>query len=548
MNAQPACKRLTWRLIVAGLLAVLAIELVLWQVKLYEISQQRQQLAMRGGELKAEIENRLNSAIYLSLGLAYFIRSHGGTIDRGEITPWLATMTAESPYIVNIGIAPDNRVTMIYPSKGNSAVLGVYLPDVPTQWPEVQKIMQTGKPSLVGPLPLIQGGLGLIHRVPIFIGNTYWGLISTVMNAQSLLAVMDDHSRWPGLRISLEKADQASDQGFAPVWGKRLREQPLQYRAMLHLPSTTWRLTIEYESNSPGLGWWRLPIYGVLLVIVWLAAWLDQVQIRRRQEHLALKSESERLKKSFVATVSHELRTPLTSIRGSLGLLENGMAGPLSAEAAKLVSIAHRNSQHLLILVNDLLDIEKLENGKLTVNLQPCRLGELLEEVLSANQAYADQHGVSWRLDNPYPDARILVDATRFNQVLTNLISNAAKFSPRGERVVISVAPHARDWRVTVSDKGPGIPAHFIPRVFSQFAQADDSDKRKVGGTGLGLAIAKGMAEAMGGHISFTSSATGTRFTVVFPDAGNPGAEPVSLPRNNGSDSPSSSPMGSRPS
>ncbi|WP_344954813.1 ATP-binding protein [Zobellella aerophila] len=514
-----------------ALLAVGVIELSIWQLNAYERTHQRQQLAMRSGELKAEIENRLNSAIYLNLGLAYFIRSHGGRLNREEITPWLTTMTTENPYIVNIGISPGNKISMIYPVEGNRAVLGSYLPDIPAQWPGVQQVMTTGKPSLFGPLPLIQGGIGLIHRVPIFIGGKYWGVISTVMNAETLLAVIDDHRRWPGLRIGLDKADDDSDSGFTAIWGSPLQEQPLQYRALLHLPDVTWRLTIQYQDGSPGLGWWRLPIYGALLLIIWLAAWLGQVQIRRRLEKVALKAEGERLKKSFVATVSHELRTPLTSIRGSLSLLENGMAGPLPADASRLVDIAHRNSQHLLALVNDLLDIEKLENGKLSVQLQPYRLSELLTEVLATTRAYAEQYGIEWALDNPYPDARILTDGIRFNQVLSNLMSNAAKFSPQGEQVVISVASHALGWQITVSDKGPGIPAQFIPRVFEQFAQAEDTDSRKTGGTGLGLAIAKGMTEAMGGQISFATSTTGTHFSVVFRRA-----EPLSTaacPRQN---------------
>jgi PAS domain S-box-containing protein len=228
----------------------------------------------------------------------------------------------------------------------------------------------------------------------------------------------------------------------------------------------------------------------------------------------------EQMKTEFVSTVSHELRTPLTSIAGSLGLLAAGVAGKLPERAVKLIGIAHTNSERLVRLINDILDIEKIESGKMMFDIAPVSLRSLVELAIQANLSYAEKYGVQLRMVAQGGDLAVLADADRLMQVLTNLMSNAAKFSPPGESVVVTIIRGDKSHRITVADKGPGIPDDFRERIFSKFAQADSSDTRQKGGTGLGLSIVREIVTRLGGSVSFESVAgRGTSFHVDLPAA-----------------------------
>jgi PAS domain S-box-containing protein len=216
--------------------------------------------------------------------------------------------------------------------------------------------------------------------------------------------------------------------------------------------------------------------------------------------------QAERMKREFTATVSHELRTPLTSIAGAIGLLNGGAAGPLPEAARNLVAIADKNAQRLRVLIDDLLDMEKLLAGKLPFAFQDLELRPLLEQALSEHQPFADTHGVRLTLAHHADHARVHTDPGRFQQVLSNLLSNAVKFSPQGGEVAVTAHPVDQAVRVEVRDHGPGIDPEFQPQVFQKFAQADASDTRRRGGTGLGLAITRALVEQMHGRIGFDST------------------------------------------
>ena len=213
----------------------------------------------------------------------------------------------------------------------------------------------------------------------------------------------------------------------------------------------------------------------------------------------------ERMKNEFVSTVSHELRTPLTSIAGSLDLLIHGVAGEIPEQAMPMIEIAQKNSHRLVRLINDILDIEKIEAGKMVFNYERVGIGQLLDQAVAANQGYADGLGVGLRLVSKAETASVLGDPDLLMQVMTNLISNAAKFSPEDGEVEIAVTLSDDTVRIAVSDHGSGIPDEFRGRIFEKFAQADSSDTRQRGGTGLGLSICKAIIERHGGEIGFES-------------------------------------------
>jgi len=213
----------------------------------------------------------------------------------------------------------------------------------------------------------------------------------------------------------------------------------------------------------------------------------------------------QRLKDEFVAIVSHELRTPLTSIRGALGLLEGNVVGELDGEAMKLVRIARSNADRLIRLVNEILDLEKMEAGKVELRRREVDGGSLVSHSVEAVSALAAEAGVEFVTEVP-AELRLVVDPDKIAQLLTNFLSNAIKFSPRGSRVTIRFARRGpRTVRLSVRDEGEGIAPEQQQRIFEKFHQVDSSDVRKRGGTGLGLAICKAIAEHHGGHVGVES-------------------------------------------
>jgi len=226
-----------------------------------------------------------------------------------------------------------------------------------------------------------------------------------------------------------------------------------------------------------------------------------------------------KLKNEFISTVSHELRTPLTSIRGSLGLLVGGVAGELPDKAKPLIDIAHKNSERLILLVNDILDIEKVDAGKMVFEPQPVVIKGLLEHAIESNKSYADQFKVSFKFVCDTDESKLYVDANRLMQVMANLLSNATKFSELGGIVVIECHKVNNGIRVAVKNGGAGIPNEFKDKIFQKFMQVDASDSRRKGGTGLGLTICKTIVEKMGGTIGFKSEPNvETEFYFEFPE------------------------------
>ena len=235
-------------------------------------------------------------------------------------------------------------------------------------------------------------------------------------------------------------------------------------------------------------------------------------------EDITERKHLQRLQNEFIATVSHELRTPLTAIMGALELISVAGTKDLSAPMRNMLEIAYNNSKRLALLVNDLLDMEKLLAGKLAFNLQHVALQPQLAEALKANQSYADKFGVQLVLLDAEQAAWVEIDTGRFQQVMANLLSNAIKFSPKGAEVVVSGRCLNDVVRVQVSDCGPGISDEFKGRIFHKFSQADASDSRQRGGTGLGLAITQELVERMGASISFVSiPGRGATFYVDLP-------------------------------
>ncbi len=221
----------------------------------------------------------------------------------------------------------------------------------------------------------------------------------------------------------------------------------------------------------------------------------------------------EQMKDEFIATVNHELRTPLTSISGALDLYAK-----VPDSGVRLLDIARSNCRRLIHLVNDILDIEKIESGQMIFDLKPLEIRELVERAIEANRDLAEYYGVSVRLDDAAEHGVVHADFERLTQGVRNILSNAVKFSPRGTDVTVMIEHCGANMRVSVRDRGPGIPDEYRTRIFDKFVQVDATDARQKGGTGLGLSIVKQIIARLDGEVnSEPAPGGGTIFHIELP-------------------------------
>ncbi|HJW96227.1 MAG TPA: ATP-binding protein [Thermoanaerobaculia bacterium] len=248
------------------------------------------------------------------------------------------------------------------------------------------------------------------------------------------------------------------------------------------------------------------------------------VTFRDITERLAV----EKMKSEFVSTVSHELRTPLTSIRGALGLLAAGLLGNIAPKARRMLDIAINNTDRLVRLINDILDLERMESGRVELHRKLTDANELMRQASDVMQAMADRAGITLTVE-PHHEM-VWGDPDRIVQLLTNLLSNALKFSPPGSTVRLSASTEEQQIVFSVADRGRGIPADKIDMIFERFKQVDASDSRDKGGTGLGLAICRSIAVAHAGRIWVDSrEGEGSVFQMAIPLPAAPPSEPTVL-------------------
>ncbi|MEZ4337020.1 MAG: ATP-binding protein [Sandaracinaceae bacterium] len=287
---------------------------------------------------------------------------------------------------------------------------------------------------------------------------------------------------------------------------------------VLHVIAPTDRERVEAYLTAPSQG--PIDVHGrrddgTLFDATITVAPLDTLLLVLIQDR-SDRARAERAKDEFLSTVSHELRTPLASVQGALGLIEGGAAGAVSDKAGELVGLAKRNTERLLRLVNDILDLKRMESGRMRLRrrtIDPC---ESVRSALDGLAVIAADAGVELETAGS-TEARLWADPDRVVQVLTNLVSNAIKFAPRGSAVTVRVATRARFVRFTVSDRGPGVPEGEQERLFSRFQQLDQSDSRAIQGSGLGLAIAKAIVRQHGGEIGLdTAGGAGEGATFFF--------------------------------
>jgi len=235
---------------------------------------------------------------------------------------------------------------------------------------------------------------------------------------------------------------------------------------------------------------------------------------------ISARVQQEKQKSAFISTVSHELRSPLTSIKGAMGLLLSRSAGELPDKALSLLEIAHRNADRLILIINDILDLDKIANGEMEFDRQDTDLAALVREADQATAMLQQRFGMTVEMSGVDAPIPFYTDPNRFIQILTNLLSNAYKFSAPNSKILIEIKDAGGQMRISVTDEGQGIPAAEQHKIFTRFSDMTNSDRALKGGTGLGLNICKAIVETMGGTIGFdTQEGVGTTFYFYLPKA-----------------------------
>ncbi|OGI03362.1 MAG: hypothetical protein A2Y25_08525 [Candidatus Melainabacteria bacterium GWF2_37_15] len=326
-----------------------------------------------------------------------------------------------------------------------------------------------------------------------------------------------EKSHYISTHKAIEYLNQFNTESAKEVTKNELEKNLKQYRQIIDVHLGELGKNIEKDKEAIKNNQNFLIFLIILITIV--SVFISIITVILIFRDIAQKEESDRLKNEFVSTVNHELRTPLTAIRGALGLITSGALGEIPDQTKELVKIAYENSIRLINLINDILDMEKIEAGKMKFNMEQIEIMPVVKQAVELNKAYGDQYGITYEIDKILPSAKVNADKDRLSQVITNLLSNAAKFSPKNSAVHISVSRTDKFVRVSIKDQGSGIPEKFQSRIFQKFMQADASDTRQKGGTGLGLSICKSIIDKMGGNIGFeTRINEGTTFYFDLPE------------------------------
>ena len=516
-----------------------------------QIAEHRQTILTHGSAVRAVLESELNTTAFLANGIETYIVARRGNVIPQEIEAMLGQLYERGKYFRNIGVAPGNRLQYVFPQIGNERAIGMNYADNPNQWPTVERIMREGKGRLAGPLPLLQGGEGLIYRAPIIISGKYWGLLSTVIDARSLLQTAAPILEQKSLRFALRGRDGTGAAGEV-FFGNPSLFTADSILLDINIPGGTWQMAINsmdsgHVSTLPvRLTGWTLALLFSLLTTLLTWTLIQRTRLMRHQQatlsalrqtegelqkqrealeatveirtrqlmdaNLSLQSAKESAeaanlaKSGFIANMSHEIRTPMNAIIGLTHLLSRDLPNPVQKGRLKKILIA---AEHLQRILNGILDFSKIEAEKLILHHEDFAIETLQEQLLALFGEQARSKGLALDLDFSQIPATLHGDATRLLQMLVNHVGNALKFTDHGGIMASARLEQSNDAhlliRFTVRDSGIGLTPEQASRIFEAFEQADNSSTRRYSGTGLGLAINRQLARLMGGETGVDS-------------------------------------------